>query len=584
MRQLVMIMLRSIKIHAALGFALVAQQASAAPAFVAPPWISANPNTSAPLAAVLNLEPSQPVTAEVTVEESLAGKPVKSWRVTFADLEPGARKLPLLGFRPGGTSRIGLTIRTKDGQSATAPPLAYTAPPVPNVGPAWPGIEVDVREASKVDPGVTFISLRRRAPGRQAWQSPAQQRFARRWGLVLALDRAGEPIWFYRSDQRVAGVQALPDGKLLMTLQDQRTRIIDMLGNTLAEYVAELRPDRQTIPGAVPIKGVQTIHHEPYMTKTGTLISMSANARRIDDYYTSVTDPKAPRKSQLVMGDSLIEYDRGGEIVWRWDSFDHLDPSRIHYHLLQPYWAVRGFPGHLDWTHGNGLTVDEKRDTIIMSLKHMDALVGISRKSGAVKWIYGDPAGWTGALATKVLRPSGPFVRYPHSPHHPHVSRDGSIVYYDNGMFQARPFDGRAPVPQHLNFSRGVQIKVDEKAMTFTETWTSETERTSDSCYHWAMGEADQLPSSGNFMLVRAFCPPADPALDEFDEYDLSRRFVDDVPYYGRIDQYSGSTPAELVARFRIVDPDEIIQWQIYGGFHRPALYWGRPGVRFEAR
>ncbi len=577
-----MILIHSFRRTAAIALILGAQGALAAPSFTALPTIVQNPNAAVPLAAVLTVAPDQAVSASVDVEETLAGKPAKNWRVVFADVKAGEARLPMLGFRPGGTSRISVTLRAKDGSEAKSQPLTYAAPPASVVGLGWPGIAVDIRDAAKMDPGVTFMSLRRRAPGRQAWQSTAQQRFARRWGMILALDKAGDPIWFYRSDQRVAGVQAMADGNLLMTLQDQRTRIIDMLGNTLTEYVAELRPDRDPIAGAVTIKGVQTVHHEPYMTSKGTLISMSANARKIDDYYTSVTDPAAPRKAQMVMGDSLIEYDRTGKILWRWDSFDHLDHKRVHYHLLQPYWAVRGFPDHLDWTHGNGLTVDEKRDTVIMSLKHMDALVGISRKTGKVKWIYGDPEGWTGELASKVLKPKGSFVRYPFSPHHPHVNPDGTIVYYDNGMFQTRPFDGRKPVPQHLNFSRGVEIRVDEKAMTFEELWTSETTRTVDSCYHWAMGEAERLPDTGNYMLARAFCPPADPSLDEFDEYDLSKRFVDDVPYSGWIDQYSGTSPAKLVARFKITDPNDVIQWQIYGGFHTPALYWGTPKVSFQ--
>jgi hypothetical protein len=303
---------------------------------------------------------------------------------------------------------------------------------------------------------------------------------------------------------------------------------------------------------------------------------MSANARRIDNYYTSVIDPKAPRKPQMVMGDAIIEYDANGKILWKWDSFDHLDPMRVHFHLFQPYWMTRGFPGHLDWTHGNGVSYDEKNGTIVASLKQMDAIIGISRKTSEIKWIFGDPTGWNGTLAAKVLKPRGRFVRYPFSPHHPHVDGPGLMAYYDNGMFQAFPFTGKAPLPQHLNFSRAARIRIDEKAMTFEEVWTSETEKTDGSCYNWAMGEAETLPRTGNTLLVRANCTPSDPAVSDFNEFDLSKRFVDEIYGDAFIDQYSKDKPARRVARYRFSNPDQIISWSLYGGFHRATVAGGK--------
>jgi hypothetical protein len=389
------------------------------------------------------------------------------------------------------------------------------------------------------------------------------------------LNEDGEVVWYYKSPERVAGIQSMPDGRILMTLADQRTRIIDVLGNVQREYVAGLSPLRDPASGAIPIDGIQTIHHEPYLTKRGNFIAMSANARRIENYYTSVTDPNAPRKAQMVMGDAIIEYDANGKILWKWDSFEYLDPMRVHFHLFQPYWMTRGFPDHLDWTHGNGVSYDEKNGTIIVSLKQMDAIIGISRKSGEVKWIYGDPTGWNGALAAKVLKPKGQFVRYPFSPHHPHVDGPGLMTYYDNGMFQAFPFTEKAPVPQHQNFSRGARIRVDEKAMTFEEIWTSETEKTADSCYNWAMGEAETLPITGNALLIRANCTPRDPTVSDFNEFDLSKRFVDETYGDAFVDQYSTDNPGKRIARFRFSNPDQITSWTLYGGFHRATVAGG---------
>jgi hypothetical protein len=551
--------------------------ASPAPVVLVEPAVKQNSNPAVPLAAVLTMQARHATAVEVLIEERLAGRPDRTWQVSAPLAADGSVKLPIVGFRPASELTLSISLRGAKGTSTPLPnKLTYRAPAVPDVGLSWPRIETLELDRARVEPGITFVSVRRNFLERGSLMTPRQRDFQRKFGLIIALNEEGEVVWYYRSPQRIAGIQSMPDGRILMTLADQRTRIIDVLGNVEREYVAGQSPDRDPASGAIPIDGIQTIHHEPYLTKRGTFIAMSANARRIDNYYTSVIDPNAPRKPQMVMGDAIIEYDASGKILWKWDSFDHLDPMRIHFHLFQPYWMTRGFPGHLDWTHGNGVSYDEKNGTIIVSLKQMDAIIGISRKTGEVKWIYGDPTGWNGALAAKVLKPKGRFVRYPFSPHHPHVDGPGLMTYYDNGMFQAFPFTGKAPVPQHLNFSRAARVRIDEKAMTFEEVWTSETEGNEGSCYNWAMGEAETLPITGNALLIRANCTPRDPTVSDFNEFDLSKRFVDETYGDAFIDQYSTDNPGKRIARYRFSNPDQITSWTLYGGFHRGTVAGGK--------
>lgn len=549
---------------------------SPTPVVVVEPAVVANPNPAVPLAAVLKLQARNAIAVDVSVQERLAGRPDRSWRISAPVAFNGSVTLPIVGFRHSSDLTLTIALRDAKGMSTPLPnKLTYRAPVVQDVGLSWPKIDTVEIDRERVEPGITFVSVRRNFLERGSLMTPRQRDFQRKFGLIIALNEDGEVVWYYRSPQRIAGIQSMPDGRILMTLADQRTRIIDVLGNVEREYVAGLSPLRDPASGAIPIDGIQTIHHEPYVTKQGTFIAMSANARRIDNYYTSVTDPNAPRKAQMVMGDAIIEYDAIGKILWKWDSFDHLDPMRVHFHLFQPYWMTRGFPGHLDWTHGNGVSYDEKNGTIIVSLKQMDAIIGISRKSGEVKWIYGDPTGWNGTLAAKVLKPKGQFVRYPFSPHHPHVDGSGLITYYDNGMFQAFPFTGKPPVPQHLNFSRAARIQIDEKAMTFEEIWTSETEGTAESCYNWAMGEAETLPMTGNALLIRANCIPRDPTVSDFNEFDLSKRFADETYGDAFVDQYSTDNPGRRIARYRFSNPDQITSWTLYGGFHRATVTGG---------
>ncbi|OYU74829.1 MAG: hypothetical protein CFE32_16510 [Alphaproteobacteria bacterium PA3] len=108
--------------------------------------------------------------------------------------------------------------------------------------------------------------------------------------------------------------------------------------------------------------------------------------------------------------------------------------------------------------------------------------------------------------------------------------------------------------------------------MTFEEIWTSEAQKTEGSCYNWAMGEAETLPITGNALLIRANCTPPDPTVSDFNEFDLSKRFVDETYGDAFIDQYTNDHSAKRVARYRFSTPAQIISWTLYGGFHRATV------------
>jgi hypothetical protein len=550
-----------------IALAFFAQPALAKPVFEQAPEIKANPNPRAPLAAVLTFKASGPVTTAVSIDDGLTQRTLR-----FGVNHDPAKGLPIIDLAADRRFNISVQITDKSGDTTSPTVLSFKTPALPKAGLAWPTLTTTLTDGAVLEPGLRFISVRRRAPGRQSFQTEAQQEFARGWGLILALDAKGDVRWYYISERRVAGIKPSPDGTLIFTTEDQRVVKIDMLGNIIRQWYPEKRR-RGPVPDATQITGLQTLHHEPSLTPWGTYISMSANGREITDYPSSVTDPNAPRKQTMVMGDKIVEFDADGKVVWEWDAFDHLDPSLLHYHTFQPYWAVRGYPGYADWTHGNGITFDADRNLVIASFKHLDALVAIDRKTKDIRWIFGDPKGWPEKYQSRILKPIG-LTRFPWSQHHPHVTPWGTIVYYDNGMFQARPFDGRAIVPFHLSYSRAVEIKVDPKAMTVTELWTSEKQQTPDSCVHWAMGDAQRMPATSNMLVIRSFCPPITDKLNDQDEYDLTRRFVDDVVYAGRMEEFARTPAATRLSQTRFDDPNGVLQWQLYGGFHAPSIYW----------
>ena len=77
----------------------------------------------------------------------------------------------------------------------------------------------------------------------------------------------------------------------------------------------------------------------------GNFLALSGHSRLVKDWPASVHEPQTYKADREIVGDMIVEFAPSGEVVWCWDSFDHLDPYRIGYDALDAYWHVRGFPG-----------------------------------------------------------------------------------------------------------------------------------------------------------------------------------------------------------------------------------------------
>ena len=533
------------------------------PVFLKAPAIIQNPNPKVPLAAILTFTANNRVQIRVKLFDG-----ERRWEILFDNSRKPESGLPILGMRSDREHHLDVTIFDANGNvNNHDKTLVYRTPPLPMDKLDFPPIKLKHLAKGRVEPGVTLLSVRRRANGRIKWQTDKQIKFTKQWGMILALDSKGEVVWYYKTDKRMAGFEILSNGNLFIHSNDFSVHEVDLLGNTITIWYADKRPDGP-IEGAIPIKA-QTIHHQPHVMPNGNFLSFTANAQKIENWHTSDYDPNAPRKTAMVMGDTIIEFTRTGETVWSWNAFDHLDPYRIGYNSFSSYWKVRGFPDVWDWTHGNGLWYDEHDDSIIVSLRLQDAIIKIDRTSKKICWILGDPTGWSDELAAKLLKPVG-NVRIPYHPHNPRLTSDGTLILMDNGIFQARPFD--PPILADQTFSRAVEFEIDEENMTVREVWASASELTQDSINCWAMGDAHRLPETDNILAVYALCVPRLPDLT-YNEFDNTKRHVDDPPHGALIRQYARTSPPEPVLEIEISDPFDLIQWEVYGGIHLPGLY-----------
>ena len=528
------------------------------------PRLTVNPSGKVPLAAVIEFEAPSTVSVDLEISgvdyvERRSNHP--SWQI-----KPGSFRIPIVGLRPASDYQLKVTVMNED-EVMVDQTFEYLTASLPENPLAFPPISINHIEPERLEPGFTFLSIRRRALGRSQWLTPAQHAFSTRWGMLVALDQQGEVVWWYESDARTAGLEWLHNGHILMHRADFSAVEIDLLGFTHKQFYAENRPlPPPENPDAVAIKGQQTLHHQPYEMPNGDFLSFGANAYWIEDYYTSDSDPEAPRKDQWVMADTVIQFSPDGEIQWSWNTMDHFDPFRIGYDTFWAYWWVRGFDKHVDWTHANGVSYDERDDSVIVSLRNQSAIIKIDRKTNEIKWILGRHDNWPDYLQTKLLQPVGELL-WPAYQHNPRVTHTGSIILFDNRAHGgALAFEQRLPIVE--GFSRGVEFVVDEESMTVRQVWASADKPSEDSCYTNAMSDAWLLPETGNHLVIHAFCLPVDKITTE-DSMDETRRSPGDFPYGGRILEFNGD---DEVLRIEVSDPNDLLQWEVYGGFRTPDL------------
>lgn len=338
--------------------------------FTTAPVVSANPNPAVPLAAVLRFSAGEPVDTTIRISD---GK--HEWELSYDEARNPADGLAVVGMRPDRRHQIRVFIRDAAGNVAEATgALEFTTPPLPSGHTEFPPLDVTVSRPERMEPGITLFSPRRVTRNIKLNQS---------FGMLLALDAAGEVVWYYRMNSRISDLQQLRSGNIMYLTQDFRLVEIDLLGNVVAQWYAAGRPEGPA-EGAIPIETL-AIHHEVDELPNGNLVILGVEQRAIDNYYTTEYDPDAPRRTHNVMGDEIIEFTRDGKEVWRWRAFDHLDPFRIGYGLTNNYWIQRGFPDTVDWTHANGLLYYEEDDSL--SGQHADPEHG--PEAGPRHW--GDP-------------------------------------------------------------------------------------------------------------------------------------------------------------------------------------------------
>jgi hypothetical protein len=130
----------------------------------------------------------------------------------------------------------------------------------------------------------------------------------------------------------------------------------------------------------------------------------------------------------MIYADYLVEVTTGGEVVWEWRSWEHLD---FETETITPQ------DQREEWTHGN--TVAELPDgDLVVSFRNISTVVIVDRRTGALRWKLGAP----------------PLAQQ----HDPRPLPNGNLLIFDNG-----PHRRDHPAP----YSRVIEVDPGSKAIVW---------------------------------------------------------------------------------------------------------------------
>jgi hypothetical protein len=457
--------------------------------------VSRGPHST--ISAVVEAETSNDavVSVEVDADEGSVESPPPTEAGT-------SHTVPVVGMRAETTYTLRVTAAGADGSEDSAE-IEWTTGALPD---DLPPLTVDVADAEAMAPGVTLFTATL-----GGGDAPSD---AENTGYLLAVDGEGAIVWYYESGPSFMEVSQTAQGTLLVQLGQTTIREIDVLGNTVRSFATRVAADlgtdlggrALTTPDSEPL-AIESSHHELQQLDSGNIITLSTELVRLDDATARELCPDDPETD--IISDTVVELSSAGEVVQEWPLTAVYDPVERPgtemcvepNAVAPPNWFYPDAEGLRDWTHGNAVVVDEEANRMLVSLRHLDAVVALryhddaEGPAGEVLWELG-PEG------TLELAGEGDWAYHPHAPE---LQDDGTLLVYDNG--NGRPGTGEGADPA---YTRVVLYDIDEGAGTVTQVW-EHRDATADGELVFApfVGDADRL-ENGNVLIDHGGLSDAD--------------------------------------------------------------------------
>jgi hypothetical protein len=269
-------------------------------------------------------------------------------------------------------------------------------------------------------PRWSFESLRPVAPGHfvVSFTDPADER---PW--VMIFDTEGEARWWANPGTRALWGQVLRDGSIAWARSFGDGYGLD------PRMAHEVRTDSGKLLRLVRTKGSIVDGHEFHELDNGNVL--------LDTYVPETADLRrigGPKRAAIVSAE-VQEVDPSGRVLWRWSSRGHIglgETGRWWRNVLSN--SRRRLQGRqtFDPVHIN--SIEPRGDEeVVISTRHTDAVYGIDRASGEIKWKLG------GTRTGKSLRVVGdPATKLLGGQHDARIDRRGRLTIFDNGKDRPR--------------------------------------------------------------------------------------------------------------------------------------------------
>lgn len=437
------------------------------------PTLTMDPNGLTPLAGVVEFATDTPTRVTLNISDG-----VDSWTREFAEYQ-SQHYLPVLGLKAGNTYSIGIVATDEENNQLTVgPPLQAVTAPLPD---DFPNINVLVSEPARMEPGYTLVGKFIRSPVKTPEdQIPGGS--LTKYSIIL--DSSGDVVWY--STIGSPSTTQLSNGNLKYRLGTQQFVESDLLGNQVAVTTLETAAFDYAL------------HHDIFTETSGRILSLTRETVEVDDYPSSDVDPDAPPQHVTIEDDPVVEFSSDGAFLSSWRLTDLLDPRRIGYTALN-----MGAIDAYDWAHANAVLHDPSDDSIIVSIRHQDAVIKFSRVTGRLKWILGDHSNWATEFQSYLLLPTNEPFEWSYHQHAPEITPAGNILLFDNGNFRASPFDGNSPQLPRESYSRAVEYAIDEQSMEVQQVWEYGSQ-IDQRYFSQSRGDADWMDDTGNVLITFA--------------------------------------------------------------------------------
>ena len=323
-----------------------------------------------------------------------------------------------------------------------------------------------------------------------------------------ATDLEGDVVWYLNTATNAFLTRVLPGGRFLIlgdganSVNDmkrwQLAREVNLFGNTIRETnigrVAEQLAEHG-IASDCKKGGQQCVsgfHHELIQLPNGHWLALAGLERMLP------AGTQGSKEEVDVLGDLIVDLDDNFQLVWFWNSFDHMDLKRasLGHEKCKAGPGTDGCtpvflaPEANGWLHSNSLDYVPGGD-IVLSIPEQDWVIKIDYKdgrgTGKILWRLGKDGDFT-------VKSDDPYPWFSYQHDAGFDPATGLLVLFDDGHRRKDKY------PQANN--RGQAWKLDEASRTATLVMNADL-----GVYSQAVGSAQQL-SDGDYSWESGFVSP----------------------------------------------------------------------------